>query len=158
MATEEREVCSIDKSATGDEGVDRSFWRSLTLLPKDRRLVWEINTVRRWCVEIDRLGPSSLCGSNLTHIILQSVNFRHQGGYFHTVNVCDWVSSSSPLGLICCAKLTRLHIVRGICTELHQPLAGRQRGAAATDIMQKETLHVCRAPGSRRTGSHKESN
>lgn len=31
MATVERgEVCGIDKSATRDEGVDRSFWRSLT--------------------------------------------------------------------------------------------------------------------------------
>lgn len=29
MATVAREVCSIDKSATEDEGVDRSFWRSL---------------------------------------------------------------------------------------------------------------------------------
>lgn len=92
MATVEREVCGIDKSATGDEGVDRSFWRSLTLLQKDRRLVWEINTIRRWCVEIDGLGLNSLCGSNLTHIILQSVNFRHQRGYFHTVNVCDFGS------------------------------------------------------------------
>lgn len=78
MATVKREVCSIDKSATGDEGVDRSFWRSLTLLQKDRRLAWEINTTRRWCAEIDSLEPSSLCGSNLTRIILQSVNFRHQ--------------------------------------------------------------------------------
>lgn len=89
MATAEREVCSTDKSATGDEGVDRSFWRSLTLLQTDRRLVWEINTVRRWCVEIDSLRPNSLYGSNLTRILLQSVNFRHQPEYFHTLNVCD---------------------------------------------------------------------
>lgn len=82
-------MCGIDKSATGDEGVDRSFWRSLTLPQKDRRLVWEINTTRRWRAEIDSLGPASLCGSNLTHILLQSVNFRRRRGYFHAVNVCD---------------------------------------------------------------------
>lgn len=34
---------------------------------------------------------------------------------------CLWlrVSSSSPLGFICCAKLTLLLIVRRICTKLH---------------------------------------
>lgn len=90
-------MCGIDKSATGDEGVDRSFWRSLTLLQKDRRLVWEINTTRRWRAEIDSLGPASLCGSNLTRILLQSVNFRRQRGYFHTVNVCD---CGSPLQVL----------------------------------------------------------
>lgn len=70
-------MCSIDKSATWDEGVDRSFWRSLTLPQKKRGYISEINAVRRWSAEIDSVGADSLWESNLTHIILQSVNFRH---------------------------------------------------------------------------------
>lgn len=66
------------RARQGDEEVDRSFWKSLTPLQKDCGLVSETNTVRRWCAEIDSVGPGSLCESNLTRIILQSVNFRRQ--------------------------------------------------------------------------------
>lgn len=81
----------------GDEGVDRSFWRSLTLLRKDRGLVWEINTTRRWHAEIDSLRSGARRGSNFTRIILQSVSFRRRRGDFHTVNVRD---CGSPLQVL----------------------------------------------------------
>lgn len=56
-------------------------WRSLTLLPRTC-LVWWINSVRSWSIEIDSMGPQTLLGGNLTHIMRQEWH-RHFWGDFH---------------------------------------------------------------------------
>lgn len=56
MATVAREVCSIDKSATEDEGVDRSFWRSLT--PFCRRTVVSSQKLMPYADGVQRLTAS----------------------------------------------------------------------------------------------------